>query len=119
MRELKFRVWDDTPTKDSYQGVMINHDYAIKSTYLIDAINGAYPIMQYTGRKDENGTEVYEGDIVKVKGAKRIGEYVTEIIYKGNGFALKDNKTYFNDYCILPSMIKVIGNIYQNPELLK
>lgn len=65
MREIKFRIWDDTPIKDGHKGIMINHEYAIQSDYLIDALNGKYPVMQFTGLKDKNGTEIYDGDILQ------------------------------------------------------
>ena len=74
-------------------------------------------LMQYTGIKDKNGKEIYEGDIVSVTGSKSVGVYTTCIIKDGQGFKIKDNKTIIMDYKEM-FLCTIIGNIYENPELL-
>lgn len=43
------------------------------------------------------GIDLYEGDKVRVKGTKKVGEYETEIVRELQGWTLKENKTYYND----------------------
>ena len=83
-------------------------------------------VGQYTGLKDINGREIYEGDIVEFI---RSGEkYISQIYYKElKGFHFKfkyNNDNYEYDFGIRNLKIshrntKVIGNIYENPELLE
>lgn len=67
------------------------------------------PIMQYTGLKDKNGKEIYENDVIDFENG-----YISEIFYQDGAFKLNDN-IYRSDL----SHGIIIGNIYQNPELIK
>ena len=98
MREIKFRFWDDRMKQMDFPDSIANN---------IDA--DRFNIMQYTGLKDKNGKEIYEGDHI----AYGVARYI--VIYEGCGFvARKDNVT--SSIC---SMCEIIGNIYENLELLK
>lgn len=105
-------------------------------------INGYYPIadLQFTGLKDKNGKEIYEGDILKydfmfdggrTEGKPDIGivEFgkVSDVSCKHQGFGIissDDNKEYKSRkygellFRLLGWELEVIGNIYENPELL-
>ena len=79
---------------------------------------------QYTGLHDKNGNEIYEGDIVNIKYKFDNTEYICEIIYIDGAFRTK--KFIFGSYydCLYywyanDCEIEVIGNIYDNPELLE
>lgn len=118
MREIKFRAWDNRKK----QMLEFDLDDAHKLIPYTDC-----PVMQFTGLKDENGKEIYEGDIVHTP-AKT--DNIWEIYWHLNGFCLgrkrKDKSvldwpTDENGYvCYGRSWvdIEVIGNIYENPELL-
>lgn len=141
MREIKFRVWDKDNSQMYYQTedfkdlALINGQF---KPVLNNLINNSfnwyrrnYELMQYTGLKDKNGTEIYEGDIVtySVKGFKKINKTVMTFneehgaylfgIYEGVKMPC-GKKTRMNKYTRKSvNNVGVIGNIYQNPELLE
>ena len=137
MREIKFRAWD-SKAKVMYQDVSILSMKA-RSTLLIDGdsvhIRPDSPkctLMQYTGLKDKNGVEIYEGDIFVVRSLHDGDEYVwnqTRHNEGGEG-AIPQEVEWDEKLCrfqfgdstrILynPYDFEVIGNIYENKELLK
>ena len=73
-------------------------------------------IGQYTGLLDKNKTEVYEGDIVHIKGE---GNHAIKYSDTNARFDLDWNKAYFCDFISNDKDTEVIGNVHQNPELLK
>lgn len=85
-------------------------------------VTARYELLRYTGLKDKNGKEIYEGDIVRKRSYFQ-GSYLDfykRIVYHEDGFRLEDTDK-FGGKSLLAShldIIEVIGNIYENGELL-
>ena len=118
-REIKFRAWDKRHNSMEY----INDLYWFEENGIHNFNDDNYVFMQNTGLKDKNGKEIYDSDIVKVTwGSGKIVFY--EVKYCGSlGYHyLRDTKNKEDDdiICIYDySQMDVIGNVFDNPELLK
>lgn len=112
MRDIKFRMWyEDCETMD-----YMNNWEQIQS--IKPWVFEESPVMQYTGVKDDkNGTEIYEGDIVKY-----LGNMTGRVFYDEaeTSFILEpaDSKSSY-EVLGLQCDLEVIGNEFENPELLK
>ena len=123
MREIKFRVWDKEEDV-MYQNGSFTLEvlgkfvsvYVKAKPYIRELID--YKLMQYTGLKDKNGKEIYEGDIVKFR-----NKYISKVEYSNTqGFIVRFKQAGLH-HCInifsTDSDIEVIGNIYENEDLLE
>lgn len=133
MREIKFRAWDKALKRMTYSSL-----YAITFDGRIfygnaDVTDYPQEVMQYTGLKDSNGNEIYEGDILKSNSGYRL------IVKFGNhGYSAYTDCVELGFYCecvsekakrqqiredflfwVREEQSEIIGNIHENPELLE
>ena len=118
-RKIKFRAWDKRHNSMEY----INDLYWFEENGIHDFNDDNYIFMQNTGLKDKNGKEIYDSDIVKVTwGSGKIVFYEVKYCESLGYHFLRDTKNKEDDdiICIYDySQMDVIGNVFDNPELLK
>jgi len=128
MREIKFRAWDKEK-KEMFNDIWIDGNFINMPEYIV---------MQFTGLKDKNGKEIYEGDIIESRLNNYIWRYEIKSL-EGFGNSLYKVTRYrnfrideFNEYVMKDCFVnegrseligietsEIIGNVYENPELLK
>ena len=136
MRKIKFRAWlkdakeiievEDIQFKDDKKYQIDNiklqpkkNQSLIINTKSARRTEDKIELMEYIGMEDDNGKEIYEGDIVKVKSGMAYDNYslIGVITFSCGSFYINDKPIYelVNDNC----SFNVIGNIFENSELLK
>ena len=140
MRDIKFRAWDGKKMLHNVgvhpfiiQALWRDKDNQMKESddgaYLISPEFIQYKLMQYTGLKDKNGKEIYEGDVLRFTGEYPMGldSWMGRRFWERTGYVYYDDEesrftcTKMGDQ-VSPSYWiacekEVIGNIYENPEL--
>lgn len=119
MREIKFRVWHADNNE-----MLGPFDLTQNPIYWADKMRDGV-LMQYTGLKDVNGVEIYEGDILRVWVTKTIN-FVATVDYLNGAFVIGSIPTGYGYHYRFSSFhnnvgtrYEVIGNIYENKELLE
>ena len=128
-REIKFRAWDKTKKKwfEGEWGILINSKI-IDGKFDID-LNKRFILMQYTGLKDTNKNDIYAGDILQYISSINKQKEIAEVFWnnKYSSFEVRGdiascyNKNlgvFINRLSNKPRW-EVIGNIYENPNLLE
>jgi len=129
-REIKFRAWiedemcyDIAEIEYQYFCIVVNDHSDDRAFDLEKAI-----LMQYTGLKDKNGKEIYEGDVVKEVCYQAPGYSIGEAFSKVEFMDIRHSDTKgwglthvsgLDGVYLSFSNCEIVGNIYENPELLK
>ena len=124
MREIKFRAWDKANKKildiEDLHWDDCTREFLIRTTMYRDYFDTEDMIlMQYAGLRDKNGKEIYEGDIVEVTRQCIFEKGV--VVFIDGCYFVKVKEVVLALYECEPNnyKLKVIGNIYENPELLE
>ena len=128
-KEIKFRAWDKETGKMHYQinkprtdenindELIIQFDCTGYSARTKNKYIGSDCLMQYTGLKDKNGKEIFEGDVVFSESNQyyKQDEIVWDCYDMGWDIGKKDSWKLRSP---MSSKTEIIGNIYENPELM-
>jgi uncharacterized phage protein (TIGR01671 family) len=124
-RELKFREWDPFRKKMVLEPAVSDgrDGYSTASVYLNDAIACHDEIlMQFTGLLDSNGKEIYEGDILTISDESG-NKYICKVYFRVCEYVLlQSDESLWGGLSKIQGLYyqcQVIGNIYENPELMQ
>jgi len=107
---IKFRAWDN-----EFKAI---RDYDELKGLTLDALDASdFELEQFTGLKDVNGKEIYEGDIVHCENDYQGTDYTGKVMFFNGGFCVWTGG--FRDYVWEDLIPEIIGNVHTNPELLE
>jgi len=120
-RVIKFRAWHEEDRRMvPVETLHMDNEGVLKSQIIYSG-----PVMQFTDLLDKNGKEIYEGDVVRIPDDYEVyGQYAgdtREVYFHFGAFRLKpkwDKSQLGNHFHDVNESLEVIGNIYENPELL-
>ncbi|WP_367366213.1 YopX family protein [Lentilactobacillus buchneri] len=125
-RQIKFRAWHMPFGPKGPMQEMV-HEKASSILALAEMSPDEYIVEQFTGLKDKNGKDIYEGDILAWhSNIYRKHDWVGLVLYRGAGFAVQESDKSYSSPEWLDcacrkdaNIIEVIGNVHDNPELLE
>lgn len=118
MREIKFRAWDKENEKMMKVSSLHleNKEISVKENETFHLFR-MQDLMQYTGLKDKNGKEIYEGDIVVLNNIENDNMCIVRYehsSYRLEGWSLREDLSNVED-----RFLEVVENIYENKNLLE
>lgn len=131
MRIIKFRAWDGESMSryfhlyelEGYEGevnAVVHNEYGNERKQWTIAENQKKDekviLMQYVGFNDKNGKEIYESDIVEID---TVGKCRVDYLPAAMKFYFQTLENYIGEFTAESKVIEVVGNIYENPELIK
>jgi uncharacterized phage protein (TIGR01671 family) len=126
MREIKFRAWDG---EKMWNGFELRTERFVYPPSVAEGPQKNLAFMQYTGLKDKNGAEIYEGDVLRwvdwreelteAPDVYRVDWLDREARFSVNCFRSGRQIDPKDDLLLLDDEFEVIGNVYENPELLR
>jgi len=140
MREVKFRAWDKKRkdmrdvklmdwaewwvSTDNTYGKSKPLEFGERNSFKNEETD-RHILMQYTGLKDKNGKEIYEGDIIQCPKYYETPEYgynpielAGHVVFEEGAWRLSEGSYLHNEHESYGGDLEVIGNIYENPELI-
>jgi hypothetical protein len=102
-RELKFKAWDKKSKVFIKSSLVNNMILPVVGTRYGFRLKSRFLLLQYIGKKDKNGKEIYDGDTDG----------------RGNVVEFGDGSFCLNGDRLIHSSFEIAGNIYENPELIK
>lgn len=115
MRKVEFRAWEKN-LKEMIEVDDIDFKVGVINSSGIWRFFDEIELMQYTGLKDRNGKKIFEGDILKVYDDFLEGSLYGIVRFRNGRFYLSTTKSYYNESWIY---FEVVGNIYENKDLLE
>lgn len=113
MREFKFRIWDNRYNRFIRPGEMAF------DIFKFDKFFDHFVFQQYTGLKDKNGKEIYEGDFIKYEGMSLEYPFIGVVKFQDCAYVAFEEYTGCRIQLGAGLKLEIVGNVFENPKLSK